>query len=44
MNLERTGDGNWYVKNTDLCGTADDWLRVIEVDDNVDDGFPLPGA
>lgn len=30
MTLERTGDGMWFVKHTDLCGKTDEWLPVIE--------------
>ena len=26
MILERTGDGRWWVKHTDLSGSADEWL------------------
>lgn len=46
MNLERTGDGHWYVKNTNFWATADEWLTVIrgEVDEDENDEFPLPGA
>ena len=45
--LERTGDGCWYLKHTDLCGPVDDWwplVRLEDVDCDADDEFPLPCA
>lgn len=46
MILERTGDGRWYAKDTNLGATADEWLTVIrrEVDDDEDVDSPLPCA
>lgn len=46
MNLERTGDGRWYVKDTNFGALADEWLTVIrgEGDGGEDDEFPLPCA
>lgn len=47
MILERTGDGCWYLKHTDLCGPVDDWwplVRLEDVDCDADDEFPLPCA
>jgi len=44
MILERTGDGRWYVKDTNLCARADEWLTVIRGEVDEDDEFPLPGA
>ena len=44
MNLERTGDGRWYVKDTNFGATADEWLTVIRGEVDEDDEFPLPGA
>ena len=45
MILERSGDGCWYLKHTDLCGPAEDWWPLIRLEDvDADDEFPLPGA
>lgn len=44
VNLERTGDGRWYVKNTNFGAMADEWLAVIRGEVDEDDEFPLPGA
>ena len=44
MNLERVGDGRWYLKGTDISGDVDVWLKMIEEASDVDDEFPLPGA
>ena len=29
MILERTGDGRWWLKHTDLAGSVDEWLGVV---------------
>lgn len=44
MNLERTGDGRWYLKDTAVSGNTDVWLKMIMEDSDEDDDFPLPGA
>lgn len=44
MKLERTGDGYWYLKDTDVCGDTDVWLKMIEEASDADVDFPLPGA
>ena len=44
VNLERTGDGRWYVKYTNFGASADEWLTVIRGEVDEDDEFPLPGA
>lgn len=30
MILERTGDARWYLKDTDVFGDTDVWLKLIE--------------
>lgn len=30
MILERTGDSRWYVRRTELCGSADEWGPVVK--------------
>ena len=44
MILERTGDARWYLKDTDVPGDTDVWLRlIVEASGECDEGF-LPGA
>ena len=45
MILERTGDGCWYLKHTDLCGPAEDWWPLVGLED-VDEDYEavLPDA
>ena len=45
MILERTGDGCWYLRHTDLCGSVEDWWPLVGLEDvDEDDEFLLPGA
>lgn len=44
MILERTGDGRWYLKGTNVSGDTDVWLKMVEEASDEDDEFPLPGA
>ena len=44
MILERTGDARWYLKDTNVSGNTEKWLRMIEEASDEDDEFPLPGA
>jgi hypothetical protein len=45
MILERTGDGHWYLKDTNVYGDTDVWLRMIEeADSDADDEAALSGA
>lgn len=44
MNLERAGDGRWYLKDTDISGDTDVWLKMIEEASDVDDETALPSA
>lgn len=45
MILERTGDGCWYLKDTDVYGDTDAWLRmIVGVSFDADDETALPSA
>lgn len=44
MNLERVGDGRWYLKDTDISGDTDVWLKMIEEASDADDETALPSA
>lgn len=44
MNLERAGDGRWYLKDMDISGDMDVWLKMIEEASDVDDETALPSA
>lgn len=44
MNLERAGNGRWYLKDTDISGDTDMWLKMIAEASDEDDEFSLPCA